>query len=286
MTAAHQLFDASCIQQLFHGTIEPIEGPLRPGGYDGVFWTAESSAVAQCYIPATGGSTFASISRYELDQSVRPSPSSPFYTVAKMIGPAATSVEYDSCGRPKSWGIPEGYATYRKVVEHIEEAMGYVNRGICGDFTFEILTDGWSPDTGEHVLVPANYRKEGSLIIVDGFQQMRLLNVSTGESDLTDLQYNKLKLFRQAEAEGYDGVVIDDFCQSKRWGNVGHRSIGFFAAALARLSSTQIPAHRFDWDGSGAAGLQVLDSPEYLAWREEQLAEDRLVESSRQRFAA
>lgn len=266
MTASTRLFNASAIEHLFHGTIEPLVGALRPGGYDGVFWTAESSAIAQCYIPATGGSTFASVSRYELDHHVRPAQACPFYSVAKMIGPPAKNVETDQIGAPRSWGIPAGYATYRQVIDHIENALGYARRDHCGDLSYELLTDGWKSETQEHVIVPSGYRKPGSLVIVDGFQEMQLLDLSRGESDLTDLQYHKLKAFREAEANGFDGVVIDDFCQSKAWGNVGHRSIGFFAHSLAKLQATVIPVVRFDWDET-REGLAVTDSPEFVEWR-------------------
>ena len=44
---------------LFHGTLERFWGTPRPGGYDGVLWAAESPAVAQSYIPKSGGRTYA-----------------------------------------------------------------------------------------------------------------------------------------------------------------------------------------------------------------------------------
>lgn len=279
ITSENPCFDLSSIERLFHGSIESINGPLRPGGYDGILWTAETSTVAQCYIPATGGSSFVSLNRWQLDEGVRPYPGNPLYSVAKMIGPAAANVKYDQFGSPNSWTQPEGYATNRQVVEHLEKVMGYRNRSeIAGDYVFEIRTDGWNKDAQEHVVVNADFTKEGVLAIIEGFEGMRLLDISTGDADLTDVQYHKLRLFRQAEEQGYDGVVIDDFCQSKTWGNVAHRSIGFFAEAAKRLQTTIIPARRFDWpDGNGRV-FEVKETPEYLAWLKARQASELVSE--------
>lgn len=279
ITSENPCFDLSSIEQLFHGSIESINGSLRPGGYDGVLWTAEHSTVAQCYIPATGGSTFVSVSRWQLDEGVRPCPSNPLYTVAKMIGPAAKDVKYDQFDSPTSWVQPKGYASYRQVLEHLEKVMGYRNRSeIAGDYVFEIRTDGWNKQTQEHLLVNADFKKDGILAIVEGFQGMRLLDISTGDSDLTDIQYHRVELFRRAEEQGYDGIVIDDFCQSKTWGNVAHRSIGFFAAAAARLQTTLIPAQRFDWPHGNGLVFEVKETPEYLAWLKARQASELVSE--------
>lgn len=265
-------FDPPSIERLFHGTCEPLEGPLRPGGYDGVLWTAETSTIAQTYIPRSGGSTYVSLSKYQLDERVTPSQTNPLYTIAKMIGPEARDVQYDATGRATSWIVPDGYARNADVVRYIEEVLGYRNRDTIGDFRYELLTNGWNKDTKEHRIVPADFRIPGSLIIVEGFADMRFLDLSRGESDLTDLQYHLLTTFRRAEAEGYHGVVIDDFAQAEpHWGNLGHRSIGFFAHALPALKTTVIPAVRFEF-GPNVADLAVTETPEYQEWQTAQAA--------------
>jgi hypothetical protein len=206
-----------------------------------------------------------------LDDTVRPSKSDPFYTIAKSIGPAADDIQWDALGRAKSWRVPAGAATYRDVVNHIECILGYENKGVGGDCTYELLTDGWDKDTQEHKIVAADFKRQGSLVIAQGFADMRFLDISLGDSDLTDLQYHSHNIFKRAKAEGFDGVVIDDFCQTKTWGNVGHRSIGFLDHAVARLSTTVIPAVRFEW-GPESKDLKVKDTPEYSSWRLAHLA--------------
>lgn len=284
MSAAEpRLFEASKIERLFHGTLGGLDGPPRPGGYDQVWWTAETSAVAQCYIPATGGTTYVSVSAYELDQGVRPSPTSPLYALACELGPAATGVETDALGRVRSWSMPAGYLTNRDVVRYIEDVLGYSNRGIGGDRTYELRTLGWDPANGAKV-VAADYKAPGSLVIVTGgFEAMRLYDASTGESDLTDLQYHRTGLFRQLKEAGYDGVVIDDFCQSKTWGNVGHRSIGFFEHAISRLQVEVVSAVRFDW-GPERGDLSATDTPEFLDWLQGIGVQDR--DRRRERYGA
>lgn len=259
-------FDSRSCSVLFHGTGESLDGQLRPGGYDGVFWTAESSAVAQTYIPAAAGSTYVAIQSHLLDERVRPSRTDPCYSIAKRIGPAARDIWWDEFGRAKAWVIPEGYATYRDVVRHLEETLGYSPRAGQLDRVYELLVDGLDPETHESQIVPAAYRRPGSLVIVTGFQSMALFDMSRGESDLQDRQYHAVAKFAELAELGYDGVIIDDFAQSKTWGNVGHRSIGFFAHAMPQLGTEIIPAKRFDWSPT-TGGLQTCDTPELLAWK-------------------
>jgi hypothetical protein len=47
--------DVRALGALFHGTCEELDGnTLQGGGYDNVFWTAETPSVAQAYIPSAG----------------------------------------------------------------------------------------------------------------------------------------------------------------------------------------------------------------------------------------
>lgn len=253
-------------------------GNLRPGGYDGLFWTAESASVAQTYIPATGAVVRASIFERDLNKSVWPKKHDLFYTLARQIGPAPLELSWDDFYMARSFRLPKGYATYGHVVDHIENVLGYTNQsaagsGERGERVYELRTDGWNAAKDGYEIVAADFKKTGSLVIVSGHQQMRFFDMALGESDLTAVQYHSLGAFEQARARGYDGVVIDDFCQTKAWGNVAHRSIGFFDTALLRLSIEIIPACQFEWGGQ-SNDLAQTDTPEYTQWLRGQAAKE------------
>lgn len=47
--------------ELFHGTIEKFnKDEVRPGGYDGIFWTTNNSLISQSYIPVAGSIIYTS----------------------------------------------------------------------------------------------------------------------------------------------------------------------------------------------------------------------------------
>jgi hypothetical protein len=271
-------FNPAEVRHLFHGTGVELKGPVRPGGSDGVFWTAEASAVAQCYIPATGSSAYITIGSFDLDKKVTPQAGN-VIDLARQVGPVPFDIKTDDRGFVRSWRVPENCVTYRELLNYVQDILGYKSTGGGGDFRFEILTE-YRGSTAVPTFLPADYKRPGSLLVVDGFQGMRFLDLSIGESDLTNPQHTKLDAFRKAEADGYDGVIIDDFAQSKTWGNVDHRAVGFFAGALARLNIEIIPCVRFDW---GRENLSATDSPEFLTWSRAKTAK---VELSRSAVAA
>ena len=86
----------------------------------------------------------------------------------------------------------------------------------------------------------------GRLFIFYGQEKLNILDVSRGESDLTDLQYHRYDIFKVSKEQGYDGVQIDDFLQSKLHGNIGHQSICLNSNGLAKLSYDVIPATNYD----------------------------------------
>lgn len=255
------VLDLSVIDHLFHGTCARFDGAPRPGA-DGVFWTAESSCVAQTYIPRAPGRSLVAVRSYEMDEPIRPDAYSVLYRFAQEFGPPAEDVMLGPGGRAVSWRMPPGYLTGRELVEILEQRLGYKNQGgVCGDWKAFVLQQGG-------VTMPADWSLPGSLMIVSGFAGMRLADVSRGEGDLTELQSRRWGLFDSLAGQGFDGVVIDDFCQSEVWGNVGHRAIGFFRDAAARLSFDEIAATHFEW-GEEAGALSQVNSPEFEQWRQQ-----------------
>jgi hypothetical protein len=256
-------FEPGSIPFLFHGTSARFDDAPRPGGYDGVFWTAEHSTVAQSYISRIGGTVSCWVEAHQLDRPVRPTKHDPLYLIAKSIGPVADEVTWDNWGHAISWRCQPGCITYRQVCAHIEEKMGYKNTSAGSGRSYEITAGPWDPKTETQSFVDAGFKRQGTLLIIEGFQGMSFLDISLGEPDLQEVQYHSVDVFRRAEQQGYDGVIIDDFTQSKSWGNVGHRSIGFFAPAIARLTTTAVPALRYDWED----GMAASETSEFLAWR-------------------
>lgn len=91
-------------------------------------------------------------------------------------------------------------------------------------------------------LIPPGEHKMGTLIIAQAKRDMLLWNKAAGEGDLMNVQYHDLKGFRDAEMLGLDGVLIDDFAQSVKYGNIGHLSVGLFDHALLDLRFKKIKA--------------------------------------------
>lgn len=261
-------FSKAGLRNLFHGTtasVEAISQGVRPGGYDGVFWTADASAIAQCYIPAAPGKVLVHPpSSYQLDQAVRPDRHSFWFGLAEQLGRAPVVEQWGDLGLARSWRTPPGVATYGELLDHVR-SLGYQPSEFNGMFR---IKRGGGPGGG--LVMPADWKAPGALVIIDGFQSMRLADISRADGDLTDLQYHKVSLFRRLERDGYDGVVINDFCQSENRGNVGHLAYGFFAHAAARLELQVIPAVNFDWSDE-VGGLQCMETPEFRRWRSAQV---------------
>lgn len=91
-------------------------------------------------------------------------------------------------------------------------------------------------DNNDNIL-PPDYKTKGKLYIIIPQRDMKMYDISTGEGDINDVQYNSLDLFRELEEQGYDGIIIDDFAQHNKMGNFGHKSFGFFKTAYDSLDS-------------------------------------------------
>lgn len=251
----------------FHGTMEKFESDPAGGGYDGVFWCADSPAVAQCYIPASGLESLMSKGGYQLGERVRPDRHSDWYGMVVQMGRESPSVEWGPNDQARSWAVPPGYPTYGDVCDWIEGTLGYPNEARYPDreraYRIKVTYEG-----GRQAFLPSAHMAPGRLLVVDGLADLRFLDMAAGrDGDLTDLDYHKIRTFRRAEAEGYDGVIINDFCQSRTHGNVGHLSWGVLPGALHRIRHAVIPAIRFDWPED--APCSETGTPEFeAAWLE------------------
>ncbi|AOG03040.1 hypothetical protein BSY19_4719 (plasmid) [Bosea sp. RAC05] len=229
--------DAAMCRLLFHGTCEEFDLPPTGGGYDGMVWTAESPFIAQTYIPVAGLEAYVSApDGWRLADGIRPGRGSFWMDFAvDKLGLAYEDVDWDPHGDARSWSFKKGCrVTYGEAFEALR-AMGYV-------FTNDLAAVRQQTIAGKVVTMPADWSIPGRLLICVRDPAWKLLDISTGESDLTQLQYHDVDRFRDAESAGYDGVIIDDFAQSSVIGNIGHRSIGLFPATAARLEWAQIAA--------------------------------------------
>ncbi len=258
--------------RLFHGTLESFDpADLTVGGYDNVLWTADNACIAQSYIPCSGGSSLVAIEYLD-----RPSQDRSTQAIQARIGldfgyGTPRGPEFDKSGRAVSWRIPAPW---------LEEN--------CNDFwrrkaalKQKVIEAGWLPRSENSDVFEFKFHRgqllepgqcaEGRLFIITVEQDLKIYDMTSGESregDLTDVDYHKLGSFRAAEKSGYDGVKINDYCQSELWGNFGHRSVGIFKGSIGKLSWDVIPAKNFDWEDLDTVRRGL--TPEYEAWLVEQ----------------
>jgi hypothetical protein len=231
---------------LFHGTSEEFPAKeLRGGGYDRIIWTAESPDIAQNYIPISGASTIV----YARDLSV-PQKCEILQQLQRRLGIEYdySKIEWDYMDRPSSFYYPEGYD---RIPEEDE-----VNQ-LLEEAGWEKYEHGWSAykirmtyqDSYNRLMGP-NEKLLGRLFILKALKPIKIYDYTFGgerESDLMDLDYHKINIFRAAEEKGYDGIKINDFAQSEIWGNLGHTSIGLFDSSLSEFRWVTIPATNYDW---------------------------------------
>ena len=189
--------------------------------------------------------------------------------------------EYDILGRARAWcwrkaGTTE-YAEFRTedLLAMLKQDLGYA---VADD------TDYWNYryeikakiENGTYTILPAGYRTPGEVFILEAPADFRWVDLASGrDGDLLDPDYHHIETFRQAEAEGFEGVIIRDFCQTKVWGNVGHVSYGILAPGRDRIRVIgRFAATHFEWPEDD---LSLNTTPEYEAWSSQQDVKPRRV---------
>ncbi|MDZ4391193.1 MAG: hypothetical protein U0974_15830 [Gemmatimonadales bacterium] len=234
---------------LFHGTIEKIEGDLRVGDPDGVFWTALTPNIAQTYMPASGMSATISIPAHGATEKAVV-PQGIMGDILAGMGYIPTYIEKEPSGLVRAWSFGARPLARMSQVREYLAGLGYD----VGRDSVKVKM-GFAPGAGKGgqvVVRPADYKEPGRLYIALPTETLRLADMAAGhEGCLVDPDHRKIDAFREMEFMGYDGVVINDFAQSPSAGNVGHESIGLFPKGLTKITAISVPASHVDGAGRG-----------------------------------
>lgn len=228
---------------LFHGTCEEIAGPLHGGAYDGVFWTAQSPAIAQAYIPRAGISTYIKRPSHPMrGDPVKPgSPDDPVTSWALSRAGATwddLDVTFDR-HRVDSFRILPGWPNLEDLAFHISDTLGY------GEPENEIWEISIGRGASGQTFMPADWKLPGTLIILRA-EHLNIAAPQWQEEDLGYTNHNRVGAFSRFANEGVQAFRMQDLLQSRYHGNVMHEAIGILPEALAGCDWIGIPATRHD----------------------------------------
>lgn len=243
---------------LFHGTCE-YKGNLKRN-YDGILWTAFFSTVAQTYIPESYGTVYLNEIDYWLNESVKPE--GIIIPIAEKFG-YNVEIHKTKYNRPFSWTWFKNNKSVvftRKELKYlIEKKLGYKAKNKMYEMKIGYVN-------GKLIVYPSNYKIKGRLYILTlkKGQELKIYNYGKGRDiDFNDPECKHFKIFEMAKKQGYDGVKINDFIYSKKWGNIQHKSIGLFQSGIRKMNISFIEATNFDWDDN----LYIKETPEYIKYK-------------------
>lgn len=249
---------------LFHGTCEAIDGPLRGGAYDGVFWCAETPSVAQAYIPRAGIiRCLAMPNTSQADEPLRPTePDDPVMTWA-LERAGATWDDLDVERDPqrtrsiRSWRNLPGWPDHAALEAWISDELGY---GRPVSRIWPVLCD--RDDAGKQIFRPSNWSMPGQLYVLH-VPDLKIEPAPWSPEMMAYKPHNRLDDFPRFAREGLEAFSMHDQLQSDEQGNVGHRSIGLLSGALGRAEWIAIPAMRHD-----GADISIFSEPMTEAFAE------------------
>lgn len=243
---------------LFHGTCERLEGDLRGGGYDGIFWTAAAPSVAQAYIPAAGLVTWIRAPRvWERGDPLPPTLEDGFQMrwACGRAGVSRADLEITWDGRrPTSWRVLPGWPSRGDFADYLQE-LGYAPSDAD---LYEIKL---GRDAGGERIMAAGERIPGQLLILH-VGDLEIVEAPWSESEQGLANHNRIEDFARFSEQGISAFRMQDLLQSNHLGNVGHEAIGLTPAGLSRVSWIAIPALRND--GERLETWERPETPEFL----------------------
>lgn len=242
---------------LYHGTIEDFDPKkLHVGGYDQIFWTTDDPRIARSYIPISGSYTIISA-----EHAYRPTQDKQIQKLQRYIGLNYdySKVEWKN-GQATSWPVPIGWSLKElgdselkrdeKVATLLEKA-GW--KPVDPDVPLQrrrYRIDSKKGDINDFIL--PGQKSIGRLFTITVMQPLKIMDFTNNgriEGDLTSPDYHRIKDFRQAETEGYDGVQINDWAQvGLDHENIGHTSIGIFKGSIKKLKWENEESSHPDYD--------------------------------------
>jgi len=230
---------------LYHATCEKFENISAKCTFEKLLWTANRADIAQTYIPENGSYTYISFNSF--DNIIRPPlykhENSAVFEIAKSIYGKEFDfeVKYGRRDMLDSWRIPEGFPKREDVIHYLH-SIGYkLNKN--GLYKLKLFIDNQS----KYHILPANHKISGRLFIILPNEELNFCDLRTSdENDLLSPDHLKFEEFRNAINAGYDGVIINDFCQTENHGNVGHQSFGLTETGLSKCRWIEIEAKHFE----------------------------------------
>ncbi len=243
---------------LFHGSCEDIEGDLRGGGYDGVFWAADRPSVAQAYIPKSGSTTWLHApADDEREEYIKPSKHIGFVMrwALERAGVTMEDLDVEWNGlQAWSWTIPDKWPTEGEFDDMIR-GMGYLP-----DFRGCYTVSTSYADEGE-IIMPADWTLPGQLVIALPDEDFNFKPANWSEDGMGYATHNRVGDFDRFAEKGQHGFSMEDCLQSNVHGNVGHEAFGILPEGIKRLSWLSIPAVRHD-----GPDMDVFAKPETPAF--------------------
>ncbi len=225
---------------LYHATMEKFDYQKpRGGGFDEIFWTTYSEKIAKTYIPMSG-----LVQWVTTGSIIKPTTDLLIQNLQKVLGIEydASRFKVDQSGQVVSW---YGAKIFNdpKLMNNEELKCSIVNEKMKSILGHEQDGSGcycrWKIRYDRNYMPQkADFREKGTLLTITTTKDMKIYDMTYGgqlEGDLTNVDYNKIKDFRKAEQNGYDGVQINDFAQSNNLGNVNHVSVGLFKHSLNNI---------------------------------------------------